>query len=68
MEKVKLPLYLTKYHAIRTYRVLNQAPHHEDVWGSEGIAPRINFGIRWRRVVSFTTQTLYPGVRAHSYH
>jgi len=30
---VKLFLYLTKYHAMETYPVLNYAPHHEDVWG-----------------------------------
>jgi hypothetical protein len=29
--------------------VLNQAPRHEDVWGSGGIAPCIlNLGTRWR--------------------
>jgi hypothetical protein len=27
--------------------VLNQAPRHEDVWGSGGIAPRINMGARY---------------------
>jgi hypothetical protein len=30
--KVKLSLYLTK-----TYPLLNQAPCHEDVWGSGGV-------------------------------
>jgi hypothetical protein len=39
--KVKLSLCLTKYHAITTYPVLNQAPRHEDVWGSAGIAAHI---------------------------
>jgi hypothetical protein len=47
--KVKLSLCLTKHHAIRTY------------WGSGGIAPRIlDLGTRWRWVVSFTPQSLYP--------
>jgi hypothetical protein len=32
-----LSLYLTKYHAVKTY------------WGSGGVAPRIlHLGIRWR--------------------
>jgi hypothetical protein len=35
--------------------VLNYALFHEDVWDSEGIAPRIlNLGTRWKCVVSFT--------------
>jgi len=33
--KVKLFLYLTKYHAIKTYPVLNKAPCHADIWGVE---------------------------------
>jgi hypothetical protein len=38
--KVKLSLYLTKYHAMKTD------------WGSGGIAPRIlDLGTRWRRVI-----------------
>jgi hypothetical protein len=41
--------------------VLNEAPRHEDVLGSGGIAPRIlNPGTRWRWVVSFTPRPLYP--------
>jgi hypothetical protein len=40
--------------------VLDWGPHHEDVWGSEGIAPRIlNLGIRWRWMVSSTLRPLY---------
>jgi hypothetical protein len=47
--KVKLSLCLTKHHAMKTY------------WGSGGIAPRIlDLGTRWRWVVSFTPQPLYP--------
>jgi len=38
--------------------VFNEAPRHEDVWGSGGIAPRIlKHGTRWRWVVRFT-----PGI------
>jgi hypothetical protein len=41
--------------------VLNWAPRHEDVLGSGSIAPRIlDLGTRWRWVVSFTLQPLYP--------
>jgi hypothetical protein len=29
-------------------------------WGSGGIAPLIDLGTRWRCVVSFTPQPLYP--------
>jgi hypothetical protein len=47
--KVRMSLYLTKYHAIKTYPVLNYEPRHEDVRRSGGIAPRIlNLGTRWR--------------------
>jgi hypothetical protein len=46
--KVKLSLFLTKHHAMKTY------------WGSEGIAPRIlDLGTRGRWVVSFTLRPLY---------
>jgi hypothetical protein len=59
--KEKLSLGLSKYHAMKTYTLLNQALHHEDVWGSGGLAPRIlNVGSRWRCVVSLTLQRLYP--------
>jgi hypothetical protein len=41
--------------------VLNQAPRHEGVLGSGGIAPRIlDLSTRWRWVVSFTPRPLYP--------
>jgi hypothetical protein len=33
--KVKLSLSLTKYHAMKMYRVLNKAPCDEDVCGVE---------------------------------
>jgi len=43
------------------YTLLSSAPHHEDVLGSGDIAPRIlKLGTRWRWVVSFTLQPLYP--------
>jgi hypothetical protein len=32
--KLTLSLCLTKYHTIKTYPVLSQAPHHEDVVGN----------------------------------
>jgi len=57
---VKFSLYLTKYLATKTYPVLNQTPRHEVVWGNGGTAPRINFGTRWRWVVSFTPRSLSP--------
>jgi hypothetical protein len=34
--------------------------------GGRGIAPHnLNFGIKWRIVVSFMTQLLYPGKKVH---
>jgi len=46
----------------------NCSPHHEDVWGSGGIVPRIvNLGSRWRWVVSFTPRPLYPRGRSFWY-
>jgi hypothetical protein len=39
--------------------VFNKAPRREGVCGSGGIAPRINFGARWRWVVSFTPRPLH---------
>jgi len=46
--KVKF-LCLTKYHTLKTYHTLNQAPYHENRWGSEGIAPCIlNFSTAWK--------------------
>jgi hypothetical protein len=48
-KKVKLSLCLTKHHAMKTY------------WGSGSIAPCIpDLGTKWRGVVSFTPQLLYP--------
>jgi hypothetical protein len=33
----------------KAYPLLNQAPRHEDAWGSRDRAPRIlNFGTKWR--------------------
>jgi hypothetical protein len=44
-------LCLTKYHAMKTYSVLNQAPHHEDVRMCGDIAPNIlNLDGRWSRL------------------
>jgi hypothetical protein len=46
---VKDSLCLTKHPSVKTY------------WGSGGIAPRIlDLGTRWRWVVNFTPQPLYP--------
>jgi hypothetical protein len=46
---------------VKIIPVLNEAPRHEDVLGSGGIAPRIfDLITRWRRVVSFTPRPLYP--------
>jgi hypothetical protein len=48
--------------------VLNEAPRHEDVLGSGGIAPRIlNLGTRWRWVVGFTPRPLYPQGKSPRY-
>jgi hypothetical protein len=39
----------------------NWGPLHEGILGSRDITPHIlNFGTRWRWVVSFTLRTLYP--------
>jgi len=41
--------------------VLNEAPRHEDIGRSGGIATRIlDLGTRWRWGVSFTSRPLYP--------
>jgi hypothetical protein len=46
----------------------NWAPRHEWVLRSGGIAPRIlDLGTRWRSVVSFTPQPLYPQRKSPSY-
>jgi len=34
---MNLSLRLTKQHTMKTYSLLNKAPHHEDVWGNGGI-------------------------------
>jgi hypothetical protein len=47
--EVKLYLCLTKHHAIKTYWLGGSIP-----------PPIIGLGIRWRWVVSFTPQPLYP--------
>jgi len=48
------------YHFKKKYPVLNWAPRHQDVWGSEVISPCIlNHVITWRWVVSFTLRPLY---------
>jgi hypothetical protein len=53
-KKVKMFLCLTTYLAMNMYPHVNQAPHHEDIWGSGGIAPHIlNLRTRWKLVVSF---------------
>jgi len=58
---VKLSLFLTKYQAMKMYPVLNQAPRHEDVWGSGATALSIlKLDTGWRWVVSFTPRPLYP--------
>jgi hypothetical protein len=58
--KLKLSLCLTKYHAMKTYPVLNQAPHHEHLLERESIAPRLpTLGTRREKVVRFTPRPLY---------
>jgi len=53
---VKLPLCLTKHHAMKAY------------WGSRGTAPRIrDLGIRWMWVVSFKYWPLYRQRRSPCY-
>jgi hypothetical protein len=55
--KIKLSLFLTKLHAMKTY------------WGSGGIALRIlDLATRWRWMVSFTPRPLYPRERAPGTH
>jgi len=61
MVDVKLFLRLTKSNTTKTYPVFNYAPHHEEVWWSGSIAPRIlNLSTRRRRVGSFTPRLLCP--------
>jgi len=40
-EKGKFSLCLIKCATMKKYPVLHEALCHEDVWGSEGVAPRI---------------------------
>jgi len=48
--------------------VLNKGPCHQDILGSGGIAPHIlDLSTRWRRVVSFTPQQLYPQGKSPRY-
>jgi len=39
--------------------VVNRVARHEDVWGRIGVAPRINIGTRWKRVIRLTIRSLY---------
>jgi hypothetical protein len=65
---VKLFLCLTKHHSVKTYPVLNWAPHHEDVWGSGDIAPCVpNVGTRCWWGVSFTPWPVYPRGKSPRY-
>jgi hypothetical protein len=49
--------------------LLNWASRHEDLLGSGGVAPRIlNFGTRWRWVVSFTYRPLYSRLKSPGIH
>jgi hypothetical protein len=53
--KVKLSLCFTKHHVMKTYPLPTVT-----YWGNGGIAPYIlNFGTRWKWVVSFTHRPLY---------
>jgi hypothetical protein len=63
MVKVKLSLWLTKYHAIKTYPLLNKAPHIKDVRRSVLWATRLfELDIRWIWVVNFMSPpALLPG-------
>jgi len=55
--KVKLSLYLTKYHTMKMY------------WRSRGTTPCIlNLGTRLRTVISFNPQLLYPEERVSNTH
>jgi len=59
--KVKLFLYLTKYHAMKTHSMHNWTRRHEDVLGGGGTVPHIlNLGTRRRWVVKFTLRPLRP--------
>jgi len=47
--KVKLSVFLTKHHTMETSLLLNEAPRHEDVLGSGGIASRPESFTPWVR-------------------
>jgi hypothetical protein len=53
--KLNLSLCLTEHHAMKAY------------WVSGGIAPFFDLSNRWRRVVSFTPQPIYPHGRGPRY-
>jgi hypothetical protein len=56
-KEVKLSLCLISYQ-----------PRHQHIWGG-GIAPLIhNLGTGWKRLIRFTTRSLYTGERAPSTH
>jgi hypothetical protein len=40
---------------------------HEDIWGSGGSSTILNLGTRWRRVISFTSLSLYPQGKSPRY-
>jgi hypothetical protein len=41
VKKFKLSLRFTKHHTMTIYLLLNEAPHHEDVFGGGSTDPRI---------------------------
>jgi hypothetical protein len=59
--KVNLSLCVTKCQAMKICPVLNWTPHHEDIWGSGVIAPRLNVGARGRWMFGFTHGRFTPG-------
>jgi len=62
LNKVKLSLNLTKYHAMKTHPVLWRSTKSWRWMGSGGTAPRIlNLGPIWRWVIIFGSRALYPG-------
>jgi len=59
--KSPLSLYLTKYHTIKMYPVLNEVAGCDDIRERRGMAPRIlNLSTRWRWLVMFTPWLFYP--------
>jgi len=46
---------------MKTHPLVKEAERREDVWGNGGVALCIlNLGTRWRWVVSYMLQPLYP--------